>query len=189
MSSLKAFIPGLARHLDISPAALYERQRALVRAGLLDLGEGRGPGSGVRTTWGSVAYLLLSVLATDRLSELDTRVPAIAKAKPKNGNTCPFTGTKTFIQALTKLMVQTGSAQRVSELTVSRTADRAFIKYYDMGDWTTEKVSEFVGRKTSVPAISVAATISNSSIVEIAKDVQAIVLESFEDQESPDAAG
>src|ERR1700730_12936218 len=67
-TSLKAYMPPLARLLGVTPAMLYERQRSLVRAGLLDAGSGWGPGSGVRTTARSVALLLISVRASDSLT-------------------------------------------------------------------------------------------------------------------------
>ena len=50
MASLKSLIPELARALDMTSAALYERQRALVRASLLQQRPGHGPGSGVVAT-------------------------------------------------------------------------------------------------------------------------------------------
>ena len=63
--SLKGLIPRLAHELGMTPDALYERQRALVRAGLLKGVEGKGPGSGVRATPYATALLLIAVLAAD----------------------------------------------------------------------------------------------------------------------------
>ena len=67
MASLKGYIPGLARILGTTPDALYERQRALVRAGLLDQGAGRGPGRGVRAPEAAVAFRVIATLAPVRL--------------------------------------------------------------------------------------------------------------------------
>jgi len=63
----------------MSPAALYERQRVLVRLGVLTERKGRGPGSGVKLTAESLAALLTSVLITDNLSEVDDRVDRLLK--------------------------------------------------------------------------------------------------------------
>ena len=93
--SLKSLIPLLAQTLETTPAALYERQRALVRAGLIAAEPGRGPGSGVRATPHSVAMLLLSLLATGSLSETEKQTKALANLKSKDG--CPITGKKFLV--------------------------------------------------------------------------------------------
>jgi hypothetical protein len=80
MNSLKSIIPLLSDLLRLSEHALYERQRALVRGGLLKATEGRGPGSGVKATPESVAMLIISVLATDSLSDVIVNTRAVAKA-------------------------------------------------------------------------------------------------------------
>ena len=100
MASLKGLIPGLAKSTGMTPAALYERQRALVRAGLLHTRPGRGPGSGVPADAQSVATLLISVLATGSLSEVEEQTKAIANLKSLDGR-CPVTGKRTFGAALT----------------------------------------------------------------------------------------
>jgi hypothetical protein len=98
--SLKSLTPLLAKALGTTPDALYERQRALVRAGLLESEAGRGPGSGVRATPYAVAMLLISILSTGSLSEVEQQVKAIANLKSVDGR-CPVTGKKTFAAALT----------------------------------------------------------------------------------------
>src|SRR4051794_2381170 len=97
-TSLKGYIPGLARHLGVTPAALYERQRALVRAGDLELAEGRGPGSGVRADCRGIALLLLAVLATDSLSQVETRTKEMSAAKWVSGR--PYYLGETFLDVL-----------------------------------------------------------------------------------------
>jgi hypothetical protein len=97
--SLKSVIPLLARTLGVTPAALYERQRVLVRAGLLQQRPGRGPGSGVPANAKSVAMLLISLLATGSLSEVEEQTKVIANLKCRDGR-CPVTGKKTFGAAL-----------------------------------------------------------------------------------------
>src|SRR5215211_344378 len=89
MISLKAFLPVMSEQLGRSPAALYERQRALVRLGILSAPtNGRGPGSGVRATPETVLPILLSVLITDNLSEIDQRVSDLASL-PHKGDKNP----------------------------------------------------------------------------------------------------
>src|SRR5688572_7224266 len=97
--SLKGFIPELAKAVGMTPAALYERQRALVRAGLLHGESGRGPGSGVRATPESVAMLLIALLATDSLSETESEAKVVTNLK-SGTKPCPLTGKKTFASAL-----------------------------------------------------------------------------------------
>jgi len=167
--------------LGTTPDALYERQRALVRAGLIDPGEGRGPGSGVRATAPAVAFLLISTLATDRLNESGSRAQTLANARPKNRKRCPFTGMVRFVDALATVLTQSEKADRVIEITVSRTADRAEIKYR-VGRGTA-RISEFTGPSPSEPGISVAATLNKDLLKTVASDVRSIILESFNNSE------
>ena len=178
MSSLKGYIPGLARLLETSSAALYERQRALVRAGLLETANGRGPGSGVRTTWGSVALLTLSVLATESLGQSADRVRALAASKPIDNRLCPYTRRPNLGLALSFLLSASSTAAGVIELTISRTATRAVLRYWD--DDGTAKATEFGERAAREPAIRVDATLAGTRLAEIATDVQAIILSDFE---------
>ena len=69
MMSLKAFAPVLASILGTTPAAVYERQRALVRAKVLPTPAGRGRGNGLPATAENVALMLMAIMATDNLSE------------------------------------------------------------------------------------------------------------------------
>jgi hypothetical protein len=82
MASLKAFLDGVAPILGLTPAALYERQRALVRLGVLTAIEGRGRGSGVPFTADNFAAVLISVLATDNLTEVDETIVGLCNAPP-----------------------------------------------------------------------------------------------------------
>jgi hypothetical protein len=81
MNSLKSIIPLLSDLVALSEHALYERQRALVRGGLIKGREGRGPGSGVEATPETVAMLLISVLATDSLSSVIQETAAFATCR------------------------------------------------------------------------------------------------------------
>lgn len=80
MSSLKSFLYAVAPVVGISPAALYERQRALVTLGLLTAVPGRGPGSGVALSADSVAVMVICLLAAETLGDVDQRVTAICDA-------------------------------------------------------------------------------------------------------------
>ena len=75
MFSLKAYIPTLAQYLSVSPDALYEKQRTLIRSGLLVPVAGRGPGSGVKVSVPAVSLLTMSVLATEGLADIDPSRP------------------------------------------------------------------------------------------------------------------
>jgi hypothetical protein len=89
-TSLKALIPPLAKLWGLNPNALYERQRALIRAGLLEARPGRGPGSGVEASPESVAMLLISVLATDSLSEVEEKTRLAADLRDQNDQAVTF---------------------------------------------------------------------------------------------------
>ena len=120
MASLKSFLPHLAKVLQMSPLALYERQRALVRAGLLESRPGRGPGSGVPANAKSLTMLLISTLATDSLSEVEEQTKAVARLKSVNGR-CPVTGKRTFAAALTA----TVESEALRRWALSATATRS----------------------------------------------------------------
>jgi hypothetical protein len=122
--SLKSLTPQLARALGMKPAALYERQRALVRAGLLHMRPGRGPGSGVPADAKSVAMLLISVLATGSLSEVEEQTLAIANLKSVDGR-CPVTGKKTFAAALTATVNSNELVDRAFSVSAARSGSGA----------------------------------------------------------------
>ena len=119
--SLKGFIPELAKAVGMTPAALYERQRALVRAGLLHGESGRGPGSGVRATPESVAMLLIALLATDGLSETESEAKVVTNLK-SGTKPCPLTGKKTFASALASALGSEDMARRIRWIEVERGA-------------------------------------------------------------------
>ena len=103
MASLKSALPAFAKALQVNPAALYERQRALVRAELLEMKPGHGPGSGVLATPHSIAMLLIAVAATGSLTETGGANPAFANLK-SNDKKCPLTGKRTFVAAFTAIL-------------------------------------------------------------------------------------
>jgi hypothetical protein len=151
MKSLKAFAPVLADTLGTTPAAIYERQRALVREGLLPTPVGRGRGNGIPATAETVAMILIALMVTDNLSDTDNRVKKVAEAqfygKPTPGHfpklRCGLTGKRDFKSALIAILRMTEFPIRLS-LTVSRNyfCSRIFwmrdeITYRsEFGDWS-----------------------------------------------------
>src|SRR5262245_24280802 len=103
MVSLKGLIPGLASFVEMKPASIYERQRALVRAGMLVQRPGHGPGSGVLATPKSAAILLISLVSTANLSEVENKTKIAANLKSATG-CCPLTGERTLAKALTAVL-------------------------------------------------------------------------------------
>jgi hypothetical protein len=138
MTSLKAFLPVLSRNTDLSVTALYERQRMLVRLGLLPKPTKSGRNSGgAMATPGTVAVMLTSILVTDNLSEMDEGIldflmlraypfePWNVKRHPLH---CPFTGERTFYRALRKCLADgdfsaTLAVEVVRKLKIARLVD------------------------------------------------------------------
>jgi DNA-binding IscR family transcriptional regulator len=123
MKSLKSLLPQMAQRLGTTPAALYERQRALVRAGLVDIIPGRGAGSGVRATPHALAMLLISLVATGSLSEVEAETTIVARLK-SDKEPCPITGKKTFGDALTVVLASKGLIERLDGITVTRSGSK-----------------------------------------------------------------
>jgi DNA-binding IscR family transcriptional regulator len=103
MPSLQASIAPLSKALGLNPHALYERQLALVRAGLLPSQPGRGPGSGTLFSAETVAVLLISMLASDNISDCAETTRTLSAAKLTShtvGREDALGGAKTFIAAV-----------------------------------------------------------------------------------------
>jgi hypothetical protein len=146
LESLKAFIPVLGDVLGMSNAALYERQRALVRAKLLDRPQrpGRNSGGSLATP-DSVGIMLIAVLATDNLSEVDQRAVVLARQrarKPGSGeiSLCGLTGKSTFREALEAILAEPGKAREVV-VEVTRHDRKPFATL--TSKWTNSGWSEF----------------------------------------------
>lgn len=119
-TSLKGVIPRLAKAVGMTPAAIYERQRALVRAGLLQARPGRGPGSGVPGDAKSLTTLLISILAAGSLSEVEEQTKLIGNLKSKDAR-CPVTGKRTLATALTATLSSEELLSRALSVSVKRT--------------------------------------------------------------------
>jgi DNA-binding IscR family transcriptional regulator len=129
-SSLNRLITHVSAMTGLSEAAVYERQRALVRAGLLKTERGRGPGSGVRGTPESMTLLLISLLATGNLSNAGPSTRIFADLENKDGF-CPLTGKRTFAEAVTAILASKELAQGVIAINVSREIRETQITYRD----------------------------------------------------------
>jgi hypothetical protein len=175
MSSLKGYTPALARHLGTSPAALYERQRELVRSGALDAGDGRGPGSGVRATSPSVAMLMIAVLATDSLSETGAMVEVLAKAKTTS-DVHPFKDTKTLVDTLAFILTSKVWSSRIVQISIVRSQRTAIVQYREGGKIKSAEFHPSAQSPDSV--LRIEATLPGTAFRAIANDVWGIVGES-----------
>ncbi|MFL9827198.1 hypothetical protein [Rhodoplanes sp. SY1] len=129
MLGLKSYGSRIALQLGLTPAALYERQRALVRLGLLKSSQKRGPGGGVQLNADTLAVLLLAITATDSLSETDERIRTLCNARIPYDKTCLLTGEKTLRAAITRIISSPDLAKQVSELIVTRNASSGILRY------------------------------------------------------------
>jgi hypothetical protein len=152
---------------------LYERQKALVRAGLLEA-EGRGPGKGVQTTPRAVALLLIAAVATDKYTETERRTREIASATSE-GKLCPLTGAKTFLDALITILSSSKVAIRMHHLVISRIASYAELhghkKRFEIREPLTE--SKFYGRSEIDLNYQVLTVIRGGKLHQIATELEA----------------
>src|SRR5450759_4875930 len=82
MIGLRTFLKDFAETTQLARFdTLYERQRELVRCGLLPQLRGRGPGSGVPLSAETLATFLISVLASDKLADLGERTAMLCQAR------------------------------------------------------------------------------------------------------------
>lgn len=186
MNSLKAYTLTLARHLGMSPNALYERQRELVRHGLLDVGRKRGPGGGVRTTQESIALLTLSAMASESLVDTARKTKAVADAQIIETTSGTFVGYRTLLQAFSRVLVQQSLASKAT-LTISRTAPRAtLVLRGSHSPFRPEEMFAFGEIAEETAGISVVAILSNTTLKAIARDVRDLLNMSFDDQAAED---
>jgi hypothetical protein len=176
MESLKKYSEKLAPRLGLTHAALYERQRQLVRLKLLKVSETTGPGGGVRATPHNVAMLLIAVLVTDNLSELSLRAPAAAHLRSETGR-CPLTQAPRFHAALNRILSDRTIAVRVWSINFYRSAAGAWIQFIDqdIGSEGAERKSvqnsEFGFRPEKFDLV-VTALITGDLFAEIAADLE-----------------
>jgi hypothetical protein len=126
-NSLKSCLPVLGRILNETPDALYARQRAFVRTGLLKSVPGRGPGSGVHASAETFALFLIGMLTNASVAENGPIAKSIANAASPNA--CPLTGAKTFRGALAAVRSDEQLSKRVNEVDVQVGAGLAIIRF------------------------------------------------------------
>jgi hypothetical protein len=174
MISLKTFCEDLAPLVGLTPAALYERQRALVRMG--DLPEPvKGRGKGLHATPATVATLLVAVMVTDNLSDTDLRVRRLAQARyldpTGRGGHCKLTGKQFFIDAFAAIL---GSERMQTpwRITVHRAEAAAQIFYFKRGEPLTlfslnNPEQSYFGRSSNPSRMTVQAILENIVVAEI----------------------
>jgi hypothetical protein len=179
MASLKAFVPELSRLLGTTPAALYERQRALVREKLLEQTEGHGPGSGVKATPLNLARLIIAATASEDLAACAERTRGI-------GESCPIVAAKkgdlgfikdatfeTFLAALLAGQNPYASAANVAEIEIHRTADRATIRFRKRVRGISR--IDFLGAFLGTDGIGIVALVSGDRFWMIAEGMRALL--------------
>jgi hypothetical protein len=171
MISLKTYTPILARLLDMTPDTLYERQRAMVRLGLLDAPTGRGPGSGVPAVPATVSFMIALALATDSLSEIDHKVRKLADARAVT-KVCPLTGKVKFREALAKILASEAIAEKVQSIDVTRSDLQAKIRYIEDGRSEVSRFGKDPVQGSS--GLSIEAILPGSAVKTISEQLKAI---------------
>jgi hypothetical protein len=126
--SLQGCLPALAEVLNANQTTLYERQRALVREGLLDALPGHGRGSGVRATPESIAMLTIGMLASVSLADVGPLARSFSEGA-SIASKCQLTGAKTFHAALSRILSDDSIAKRVNGIAVRVSAGHAAIAF------------------------------------------------------------
>lgn len=184
MMSLKAYLPKLAALLGTTPAALYERQRALVRAGLVAPAEGRGPGGGIPPTADTIAMLLIAEMSTDSLSLVESRARQIAGLKPTHDAAVVIRmlfqqKLSTFSGALAEILKSAAFARVVPDVTISRNSGNAAIRIdgtppgYKLGNGRAfDNTLLFSADGSPWPSYRVEARIGPAVLATVAKDLE-----------------
>jgi hypothetical protein len=178
IAGLKSYLPRLAEIVGSTPAALYERQRALTRLGLLTALAGRGPGSGVQLSADCLAAMVISLLATENLSDIDKRMVRLCNARPLPGPACAITGAKTFRQAVTTLFTDP-SFSREGDRLIGFSVERyqgAHIGFFEHGTkarFTRFEVAAEKSRPTQL--ITRQASVSTELIRIVVDDLSALL--------------
>jgi hypothetical protein len=186
MISLKAFLPTLSSIVGMSPAALYERQRALVRLDLLPTPQTRGRNSGgALATPDAVAMMVIAVLATDNLSEMDDRVAILADQEPfdrygKKATSCPITREKTLRNALAAVLADETKAERISIELARKSKTVRLVD--ELGVWPSQ-----FGRLTKVKGVELTAVFSD--LLSLSRELEAVSKCKVTSENAPQADG
>lgn len=131
MQSLRTMLPEICDILGITLAHAYERQRVLVKAGVLRARPGRGPGSGVPGTAQNLVTLLIALLLGDLREHPISTVKAITSAKPVHR--CAFHGEARFGEVMTAILeadpLALGIARNPTAIWIERDSVEAVIQY------------------------------------------------------------
>jgi hypothetical protein len=174
MISLKSYCGPLSKILDLTPDALYERQRALVRSGYLTGAlAGKGPGSGIRATPVNVAKLIMSALATDGLSDIDDKTRKLAAVRPADGK-CPFTSEVRFHNALEKILSDPEMASLTCGIEVRRSDATVMIGFKDRDGHI--QLSNWGKKRDTGMGLSITAKLPGWSTEIIAADLRYIAV-------------
>jgi hypothetical protein len=197
--SLQGCLPEIAEVLNVNRTTLYERQRALVREGLLEALPGHGRGSGVRATPESVAMLMIGMLASVNLADVGPLARSLSNATSVD-SACRLTGAKTFHGALSRIFSDEKLAKKAGGISVHLNAGLAGVGSQtdrDM-DWIALKMamqssgaknikltpapssSIFSTRKHPERGLRIGVSIPGDTCVELAKVVSS--LEKGDDQ-------
>jgi len=154
MSSLKSFLPALARPLNSNPVALYQRQRMLFDAGVFPVTPGRGPGSGVRLDAHNLSVFLISVLASDTLSNTAEVTDIFLNLSVANDK-CRLTQKRKLVDALAAAIASAAVLEKVGDVIVRREAKRA-----DLMAASNEWAESYMDRRFRQPIAGLATSVT-----------------------------
>ncbi len=171
MIGLKTYLSMLSPLLGQSEEMLYERQRALVREGLLDSVGGRGPGSGVRADESALSPFLISLLAHDILAQ--SFLAELFCDMKSDAGKCPVTGAKTFREGLEAVLGHEALAEKTANVILHRNhPGRGYLQF--IGKNNRMIGSAFVGNKRAlmpVSALCTSTSFGSDFIRQVAKDI------------------
>jgi hypothetical protein len=178
MISLKAFTPMLAGALGMTPAAMYERQRALIRANVLPAPVGRGRGHGLPANAETVAWMIIAAMVTDNLSDTDDRVQKLANANfrevvRRERTGCGLTRKRIFRDALVAILNSDELAAAVFKVRVARYDLTASI-HFEFGTRGSIRSSSFGGERNWSPKhLVVESSLSGEVLRTVGKSLRA----------------
>jgi hypothetical protein len=174
--SLHARFPAIGRALHITPTALYGLQVHYLRAGLIDVVKGRGPGSGVQASGRTLAQFVIALATNASIKDNVRDAKAVAKARSVDENgerPCPLTLASTFIDALATVLANSALAERVSEVLIGASFGQAFIRYdgakWQEGPGGREYVSSVFGTVVPERGVHFQASIPGDTLMALAK--------------------
>jgi hypothetical protein len=173
MIGLKTYLSTLSPLLGQSEEMLYERQRALVREGLLESVGGRGPGSGVRADESALSAFLISLLTHDILAQ--SHLAEFFCDMISDAGKCPFTGATTFREGLEAVLEHEALAQKIAGVMVHRNQPgRAYLQFVGKNNRiiTSEfRPLVFFHKFIPVSALSTSTSFDPDFIRRVAKDI------------------